>query len=63
MCTNFVSQNPSFICQYKQEPVKPGNDPWIGVGHREVVCQKYMLNPTSNNEVMGRTQFWCKVML
>jgi len=26
----------------KQEPVKPGNAPRIGIGHREIICQKWL---------------------
>ena len=25
----------------KQEPVEPGNAPQIGIGHGEVICQKW----------------------
>jgi len=28
--------------QSKQEPVEPGNAPHIGIGHREVICQKWL---------------------
>jgi len=28
-----------------------------------IISVKYFRNPTSNNEVMGRTRFCCKVML
>jgi len=28
-----------------------------------IISVKYFLNPTSNNKVMGRTRFCCKVML
>ena len=50
----FVLQNRIFIiivaynfssivlCIYEQEPVEPGNAPRIGIGHREVICQKML---------------------
>ena len=33
--------------------MEPGNAPRIGIGHREVVCQKYLQNQTSNDKSFG----------